>query len=124
MDGFALGPQRTVLRPTEILRAIDLPVEALQRRAAMRQISLTALGRSAALIIATRDAAGAFTLTITGSTPCPVRFAWAAPPDPATLDGTIADLPADAWYDDVHGAPDWRRHITRRLAGELLTELG
>ena len=123
MDGFALGPQRTVLRPGDILRAIDLPVAALQRRVAMRQVSLTALGRSAALLVATRDAAGAFALTITGSTPRPMRFAWAIPPDAPTLDSLIAGLPPGTWYDDVHGAPDWRRHITRRLAGELLMEL-
>ena len=123
MDGFALGPQRTVLRPGEVVRAVDLPVAALLRRTAWRQISLTALGRSAALLAATLDPAGAFALTITGSTPHPMRFDWPAPPDPETLDAAIAALPPGAWYDDVHGAPAWRRHVTRRLAAELLTEL-
>ncbi len=123
MDGFALGPQRTVLRPGEALRAIDLPMAALQRRVASRQMSLTALGRSAALLAATLDPAGAFALTITASTPRPRRFDWPASPDPATLDAAIAGLTPESWYDDVHGAPAWRRHVTRRLAAELLAEL-
>ena len=123
MDGFALGPQRTVLRPGEVLRAVDLPMAALRRRTAWRQISLTALGRSAALLAATLDPAGAFALTITGSTPRPLRFGWPALPGPGTLDAAIAALPSGAWYDDVHGAPAWRRHVTRRLAAELLAEL-
>jgi hypothetical protein len=27
-----------------------------------------------------------------------------------------------AWYDDAHGAPDWRRAMTLRFAEELRTE--
>ena len=33
--------------------------------------------------------------------------------------GTARDL----WYDDVHGAPDWRRHVSLRLAEEIRREL-
>ncbi len=123
MDGFALGPRQTALLPGELLRAIDIPAAALRRRTASRQASLTAHGRSAALLAATRDGGGAFTLTVTGSTPRPVRFAWPAPPAAAALDAALAAMPPDSWFDDVHGAPAWRRHITRRLAAELLAEL-
>ena len=123
MAEFATGPQRTVLAPGELLRAIDVPHAALHRRTAARQISLTVHGRSAALLAATLDPAGPFALVITGSTPRPIRLAWPAPPSAATLDSGIAALPPAFWYDDVHGAPDWRRHMTRRLAAELLEEL-
>ncbi len=123
MAEFVLGPQRTVLRPDEVLRAIDLPTEALCRRVALRKASLTSLGRSAALLAATIDRTGAYRLTITASTTRPVHMAWPEPPGPATQDERIAALPDALWFDDVHGAPAWRRHMTRRLAAELLHEL-
>ncbi len=122
MAGFTTGPQRTVLAPGELLRCIDLPDAALRRRGAMRQASLTAHGRSAALLVAT-EAAGRFALTITASTVRPVHAAWPASPTRGTLDTLIADFPAELWHDDVHGAPAWRRHMTRRLAAELHEEL-
>ena len=123
MVDFAIGPQQTVLGAGEVLRAIDLPVAALCRRAAMRQVSLTQHGRSAALLIATRDPAGPFALTITAATRHPLRLDWPAPPTEAALDDAIAALPPAVWYDDLHGQPAWRRHMTRRLAIELLAEL-
>ena len=123
MAGFATGAQRTVLAPGEVLRAILLPAAALRRRAAVRQASLTRHGRSAALLVATLDPDGAFALTVTAATCRPVLLRWPAPPGPATLDGAVAELPADLWHDDVHGAPAWRRHMTRRLAAELHQEL-
>ena len=123
MAAFALGPQRTALRPGEVLRAIDLPVAALRRRVALRRASLNEGGRSAALLAATRDAEGGFTLTITASTPHPVHAAWPAAPSPAALDAHVLAIPDALWFDDVHGAPAWRRHMTRRLAAELLEEL-
>lgn len=124
MAEFAVGPQRTVLRPGEILRAIDLPAAAMRRRVALRQASLTALGRSAALLAASVDPRdGAFRLVVTASTVRPVLMTWPALPVADTLDDRIATLPDDMWFDDVHGAPAWRRHMTRRLAAELLHDV-
>lgn len=123
MAGFATGAQQTVLMSGELLRGIHLPAAALRRRTAMRQASLTQHGRSAALLIATLDADGAFALTITAATCRPVPMRWPAPPSPAVLDDAVSGLSADLWYDDVHGAPAWRRHMTRRLAAELHREL-
>ena len=124
MAEFTLGPQRTVLAPGELLRCIDLPLASLRRRGASRQASLTAHGRSAALLAATAEpGADGFALTITASTVRPVRAAWPAPPPRGELDARIAALPPELWLDDVHGAPKWRRHMTRRLAAELHEEL-
>ncbi len=122
MAGFTTGPQRTVLAPGELLRSIDLPDAALRRRGAMRQASLTAHGRSAALLVATEET-GRFALTVTASTVRPVHAAWPAAPSREALDAFITDVPASLWHDDVHGAPAWRRHMTRRLAAELHQEL-
>ena len=34
------------------------------------------------------------------------------------------EIPADGWYDDVHGAPAWRRHMSLHFAEEIRRELG
>jgi CO/xanthine dehydrogenase FAD-binding subunit len=121
MAGFATGAQRTGLQPGEIMRAVDLPAAALQRRMALRQASLSTYGRSAALLVATKG--DAFSLTITGSTTHPIHATWPELPDAATLDAHIQAIPPALWLDDVHGTPAWRHHITQRLAAELIEAL-
>jgi CO/xanthine dehydrogenase FAD-binding subunit len=122
---FVVAPQRNALRPGELLRAIELPAAALMRRTAFRQISLTPLGRSAVLLIGTlspRD--GSFALTVTAATARPHTLAFAALPSPHALRTRIETEIADAgYYDDVHGAPAWRRHMTFRFAEEIRREL-
>lgn len=121
---FVLGPRRTALRPGELLRSLDIPAAALRRRTAFRRVSLSPNGRSGALLIGTRDAAGGFALTVTAAVRRPLRLAFPAPPDAAGLAGAItAGIPDALYYDDVHGAPDWRRHVTFALAEEIRAEL-
>src|ERR1700754_630018 len=57
---FIIGDQRNVLAPGDLLRQIDLPLAALMRRSAFRQISLTPVGRSAALLIGSVGNEGGF----------------------------------------------------------------
>ena len=78
---FVLGPLQNVLQPGEILRSIALPAEALTRRTAFRQISLAPLGRSGALAIGTLARDGQFALTITASTPRPVKLSFEFDPE-------------------------------------------
>jgi CO/xanthine dehydrogenase FAD-binding subunit len=118
---FVTGPGQTALVPGEVLREIRLPAAAFRRRTAFRQMSLTHYGRSAALLIGSRDAVG-FTLTITAATPHPVRVAFDGFPEPAALAPRI-DAEVSAWYDDIHGAPDWRRNLAHLLAQEIRLEL-
>src|ERR1700704_6109657 len=73
---FITGDNRNVLAPGDLLRQIDIPLAALKRRSAYRQISLTPLGRSAALLIGSSDSAGAMTLTVTASITRPVRLSF------------------------------------------------
>jgi CO/xanthine dehydrogenase FAD-binding subunit len=120
---FVLAPLRNVLQPGELLRRIDLPASALARRTAFRQISLAPIGRSGALLIGTRDPSGAFALTVTASTPRPIKFEFAALPSPGELRARIESEIA-AWYDDIHGAPEWRRHMSLHFAEEIWRELG
>ncbi|KMO43388.1 FAD-binding molybdopterin dehydrogenase [Methylobacterium tarhaniae] len=119
------GPQETALAPGEILRRIDLPAAAFRRRTAFRRLSLSPNGRSGALVIATLDPAGAFALTVTAATRRPVRIDRPGLPGAADLAAALAAaIPDGLWYDDVHGAPDWRRHVTGLLAEEARAELG
>ncbi len=121
---FVLGPQHNALAPGELLRRIDLPLAALRRRTAFRQISLSPLGRSGALLIGTLSPEnGAFDLTVTASTPRLVRLCFPAVPSRAALRERIeAEIPQHAYYDDVHGAPAWRRHVTLQFAEEVRGE--
>ncbi len=118
---FVTGPSRNALAAGELLREIVFPRAALSRRAAMRRMSLTSLGRSAALLIGTLDDAR-LSLTVTAATPRPRRLDFPAGTHTGTvLARLMADI--DDWPDDVHGAPDWRAHVTARLAAEIVEEL-
>lgn len=124
VSAFVLGPQATALRAGELLRSIDMPATALRRRTAFRRISLSPNGRSGALVIGTLDAQRRFVLNVTASTRRPVGIAFPMLPAAPDLHAAIdAAIPATAWYDDVHGAPDWRAHVTHLLADEVRQEL-
>jgi CO/xanthine dehydrogenase FAD-binding subunit len=121
---FVLGPQQNALRPGELLRCIDLPVDALRRATAFRQISLTPLGRSAALLIGALSPSNDFTLTVTAATRRPVRIDFPNMLSDAELLHALDQAIPDAlYYDDIHGSPDWRRHMTYRFASQILQEL-
>jgi CO/xanthine dehydrogenase FAD-binding subunit len=121
---FIMGPQQNALRPGEVLRAVHLPREALRRRTAFRQISLTPLGRSAALLVGARAASGGFAVTVTAATRRPVRLDFPAIPEAAELrDALDRAIPDASYYDDVHGAPEWRRHMTFRFGEQIRREL-
>ena len=118
---FVTGARRTVLRQGEILRAIDLPAAALRRRAVLRRISLSNLGRSAALLIGT-TAGHDLQLTVTAATTRPVQLDFAAAPGAVELARRM-DAIDPLLHDDVHGTPAWRRHVAGLLAEEIRREL-
>ncbi len=118
------GPGETTLAPGDLLRSILIRAAALQRRTALRRIALNPLGRSAALLIGTRDHDGAFALTVTASTRRPVRLTFPAmPPADALAARLAAEIPPSLYHDDVHGAPEWRRHMTFLFAEQIRAEL-
>lgn len=121
---FVIGDQRNVLGKGDLVRQIDVPLAALRRRAAFRQISLTPVGRSGALVIGTTDHDGSLALTVTAATARPVQLRFANAPDPDLLREAILHEIADSLYhDDVHGKPAWRKAMTLRLAEEIRSEL-
>lgn len=122
---FVIGDGRTVLRAGELLREIRLPERTLSRLSAFRQMSLTPLGRSAALLIGLRDdRTGSIALTVTAATRAPVRVTVDAAVSSRQLDEALAaGIPAGSYHDDVHGDPAWRRHLTHLLAAQIVQEL-
>ncbi|MCA6106798.1 FAD binding domain-containing protein [Bradyrhizobium cenepequi] len=121
---FVTGNQQNVLKPGDLLRQIDVPLAALKRRSAFRQISLTPVGRSAALLIGTVDNDGDFALTVTASTTRPLKLFFATIPEQEELRETIMRrIPDNLYHTDIHGKPTWRKHMTLRLAEEIRAEL-
>ncbi|WP_244931890.1 FAD binding domain-containing protein [Nocardioides sp. W7] len=110
VSAFVRGVGTTSLAPGEVLRAIEVPPAALAERAALRRTSLTPLGRSAAMVVGSGR-----TVTVTASTTRPVVL------DAHDLDAGLAAV--DCWYDDAHGAADWRAAVTGLLAHEVVEEL-
>lgn len=120
VDTFVRGDGLTSLAPGEVLRAVDVPPAALAAPVVVRRIALTDLGRSAALVTGRRDRDGLH-LVVTAATPRPVVIE--LPLDGGDDDVRRAVAGIRAWHDDVHGAPDWRRAMTERLALEVVAEL-
>jgi CO/xanthine dehydrogenase FAD-binding subunit len=122
---FVTGNHKNVLQPGELLRSIHLPASALSKRFAMRQVSLTHLGRSAALIVGTvGDKGEDFLLTISAATPRPLHLRFAKTPSAAEMRRAIDErVPPGAWFHDVHGSAPYKRHVTLYLAEQIRAEL-
>lgn len=123
IEDFVTGNHQNVLRPGDLLRSIELPARALRKRSSFRRISLTHLGRSAALLIGTLDPQdGTFMLTVSASTERPHRLEFPSIPGADNLRGRIhREIPK--YFDDVHGTPDYREHMTLYFAEEIRREL-
>jgi len=122
---FVTGNHSNVLRPGELLRSIKIPASALAKRFAFRRSSLTQLGRSAALVIGTQDrASGELLITITAATPLPVQLRFGQMPSDIDMRRAIdAKILADGYFDDVHGSPAYKRHLTLYFAEQIRVEL-
>lgn len=118
---FVTGVRTTTLGPGEVLRAVSIPTEALAQPAAFRRVALTRHGRSGAIVIGRRPADGGLVVTLTAGVTRPQRLAFSQLPGSDELRAAIEQV--DDWYDDPHGAPDWRRAMTLRLAEQVREEL-
>ncbi|MFT4286945.1 FAD binding domain-containing protein [Nocardioides sp.] len=117
---FVVGAGRTVRAAGETIRAIEVPAASLTARYAFRRISLTDLGRSSAVVIARQDP-DAVVVTITAATPRPTVLRLPPGASPAQVAAAVATVPE--WFGDPHGAVDWRRAQTERMALEAVAEL-
>jgi CO/xanthine dehydrogenase FAD-binding subunit len=120
---FVTGNHANILQRGELLRSIHIPASALARRYAFRHASLTHLGRSAALLIGTQ-ANDDLLLTITAATPRPIQLKFGHMPSAAELRHVIdARIPADGYFNDVHGSADYKHHLTYYFAEQIRAEL-
>jgi CO/xanthine dehydrogenase FAD-binding subunit len=120
---FVTGNHANVLRPGELLRSIHVPAAALSKRFAFRRASLTHLGRSAALVIGTQ-AEDDLLLTITAATPRPIQLRFEQAPSATELRRAIDErIPADGYFDDVHGSAAYKRHLTYYFGEQIRAEL-
>jgi CO/xanthine dehydrogenase FAD-binding subunit len=122
---FVTGNHQNVLFPGELLHTIELPASALRKRAVFRRVSMTHLGRSTALLIGTANAPDEpFTLTVSAATPYPRQFVFPEVPDARTLRERLHDeIPDAGYFDDVHGSPAYRKHMTHYFAEQIRAEL-
>ncbi|MFT4084378.1 MAG: FAD binding domain-containing protein [Nocardioides sp.] len=118
------GPGRTRLATGELLRAVEVPASALRAPVAFARTSLTERGRSAAVVVGRRDP-DAVVLTLTASTPRPVLLRLPVQGGEAAITPAALTeaLRAVAWYDDQHGAADWRAAMTGLLVERVVADL-
>jgi CO/xanthine dehydrogenase FAD-binding subunit len=119
---FVLDANVNALVPGELLRSTWLPAASLRCRTAFRQLSLSPVGRSAAVVIGRWSADRELVVTVTASVPVPVRISFTGMPEAAELREALLAA-VDEFYDDPHGDPAWREHLTLMFAEEVRAEL-
>ncbi len=115
------GVQQTALAHGEVVRSIDVPLASLHSRTGFRRIALSPLGRTGTLVIGRVDPSGEVVITVTGGTTRPHLLRFDEVPTARALAGAVNRI--DDWYDDAHGAPDWRRAMSIHLAEQIRGEL-
>lgn len=122
---FHFGNQKNVLKPGEILRNIQIEKSWLQREALIEYRALTPIGRSAALIIATKAAESkAVEFTITASVVRPYQIAFDDVPTKEQLSDAIqSTIPQETYFDDQHGDVFYRQEMTYYLSEVLRKKL-
>ncbi|WP_067716794.1 FAD binding domain-containing protein [Nocardia yamanashiensis] len=123
LSRFVIAPGQTVLGEGEVVRSIRVPEANLRARTAFRKIASSPTGRSGAVVMGRHDLDGSCQLTLSAATTRPVVLTFPALPGDGELSATLAGLDTALWYDDPHGTPDWRRHVTGLLAAAVVAEL-
>lgn len=119
---FVTGSSMNVLTVGEVVRSVHLPDAALRGRTAYRKLAPSALGRSGIVVIGRMADEGTFVLSITAATVRPYVFTLPLT-DVEAVRRAHAGIPDDAWTDDPHGDPDWRRGVSLVLAEQIRAEL-
>ncbi|WP_374945678.1 FAD binding domain-containing protein [Agreia sp.] len=122
VSALVTGNATTSLEPGDVLRSVHVPARSLGSATAYRKIALSALGRSAAVVIGRRDEVdGSFVLTVSAATVRPEQLRFAGLPGASELRAAIELI--DSWFTDAHGAADWRLAVSLVLAEEIRLEL-
>lgn len=121
---FVTGPGENILATGAVVRSFLVPTSSLVARTSFRRIALAPLGRSGAVVMGRRTADGRCAITVTAATVRPVVLEFDRTPTEFEVAAALSELDPDVWFDDPHGAPDWRAHVTGLLAAEVAAELG
>ncbi len=116
---FVSGVRENALEPGELVRAIEFSQTALREPVGFRRIALSPLGRTGTLV--TARAGEEVVFCVTGGTSRPVQLRFDRMPSERELTASVRAI--DCWYDDAHGAADWRAAMSLRFALELREEL-
>ncbi len=119
VETFVTGVRENDLRDGEVVRALDIPLTSLGERAGFRRIALSPLGRTGTLV--TGRVGRGFSVGVTGGTRHPVVLRFGDVPTADELAAKMQEI--DCWYDDAHGASDWREEMSCIFAEELRREL-
>jgi CO/xanthine dehydrogenase FAD-binding subunit len=122
---FVTGNNSNLLAQGELLRQISIPASALQKEFAFRRFSLTHLGRSSVLLIGTLcPVTHTVRLTVTAATVRPIQLVFESVPQAAELKNSIDhSVRPDLYFEDAHGSPDHRQHLTYYFAEQIRVEL-
>ncbi|WP_336087629.1 FAD binding domain-containing protein [Nocardia sp. SSK8] len=120
---FVTGPGENILATGAVVRSFLIPTSSLLARTSFRKIALAPLGRSGSLVMGRREMSGRCAITVTAATVRPMVFDFASVPTAFDVEAALMEIEPELWFDDPHGAPDWRRHVTGLLAGEVAAEL-
>ncbi|WP_278261623.1 FAD binding domain-containing protein [Nocardia sp. AG03] len=120
---FVTGPGENILSSDAVVRSFVVPMASLLARTSFRKISLAPLGRSGSVVMGRREASGRCAITVTAATVRPVVVEFASVPSEFEVEAALLEFEPELWFDDPHGAPDWRRHVTGLLVGEVAAEL-
>lgn len=120
VTSFVTGPGTTSLGAGEVVRAVDLPGRALRAPTALRRLALSEYGRSGVVVIGRLDP-DALVLTVTAATGRPAEVTLDPSASPAEVGAAVASI--EGWYDDPHGAADWKAAMAASLAAEVAEEL-
>lgn len=116
------GDGRTSLRPGEVVRSFHVPAASLTSRVVVRRFALTTMGRAGGVVVGRRaHGTDDLVVTVTAATPRPVVLHVPAGAGTAEVEQAVASVPE--WFDDPHGAPDWRAAQTLRCVREVVEEL-
>jgi CO/xanthine dehydrogenase FAD-binding subunit len=122
---FYIANNENILKTGEILRNIHIENAWLQRESLIEYRALTPIGRSAAIIITTRDPASrAVEFTITPSVIRPYQIAFEDVPTKEELaDAIQSTIPHETYFDDQHGDAFYRHEMTHYLSEVLRKQL-
>ncbi|MFC6013597.1 FAD binding domain-containing protein [Nocardia lasii] len=120
---FVTGPGENLLATGAVVRSFLVPTSSLLAHTSFRKIALAPLGRSGSVVMGRRERDDRCAITITAATVRPVVLDFDGVPTRSQLAAALADIEPELWFDDPHGAPDWREHVTGLLVGEVAAEL-